>query len=211
MNPSFTFNAETRVTYLVTATYDTVDQTLAAWESTQKQFAFDVFKILPSSSEVLSALLSATPDQPFSIVAFSKFSTNMDGKPGFEAYDKSTLQFTFACTNPASGSDVAAALTNNCCSLVFSWNSSTFTLTKNNVLYTKYCDGLYDISLTAKHPTFSTYSQTYSAKVKVKYDCGYLRSWSQYAVPSASLVHWIQGPSPSAVSHPEVTYTVGSD
>jgi len=62
MNPSFTFNAETRVTYLVTAAYDTVDQTLAAWESTQKQFAFDVFKILPSSSEVLSALLSATPD-----------------------------------------------------------------------------------------------------------------------------------------------------
>jgi len=107
----------------------------------------------------------------------------MDGKTGLTAYDKYQLQFSYSCSNPTVGSDVAAASSNNCCSLVFNWNSGTNTVTKNNVDFTKYCDGLYKIEILARSPIFPAYTQTYTADLEVKYDVSYLLSSSQYFTP----------------------------
>jgi hypothetical protein len=69
--------------------YDTADTTLAAWEMSPVNLAFNIFKInLIASSETFSAVLGASPDQPFTLDAKTKFSTNMDGNSNFSSYDK---------------------------------------------------------------------------------------------------------------------------
>jgi hypothetical protein len=130
-------------------------------------------------------VLSASPDKPFTLAAVSKFTTNMDSKPAFASYDKSQLKFSYTCSDPTTGSDATLATSNNCCTLVFSWNSATGTLTKNNVDYSKYCDGLYKVDFIAKNPIFPTYTLTYTASLEVKYDCAYLRAQNQYFMPSS--------------------------
>jgi hypothetical protein len=45
------------------------------------------------------------------------------------------------------------------------------------------CDGLYTVTLTAKHPNFSNYSVTKSFEIRAKYDCQYLIDQEVYAVP----------------------------
>jgi hypothetical protein len=157
MSASSTFESETRLVYRVSTAYDTADSLLASWESNQRDLAFDVFKIMPIQSQTFSVVLGATPDQPFQIAAYSKFNTNMDGKPEFSAYDKSQLQYTYTCTNPTVGSDADLATSNDCCSLAFNWNASNSVLTKINADYTKYCDGVYTVNIQAKNAAFPLY------------------------------------------------------
>jgi hypothetical protein len=115
------------------------------------------------------------------------------------------------------GSSPSIAASNNCCALVFSWNSATKTLTKSNTSYTKFCDGLYEVRITAKNALVPTYSETFRANLKVKYDCAYLRAQYLYVTPTVSLTStpgklflWPEG-SPGAEFRSElVMYTKGN-
>jgi hypothetical protein len=57
-----TFNSIIKLTYMVTAQYNTADTALAAWESTRKPLIFYVFKILPVATDDLLVVLGAAPD-----------------------------------------------------------------------------------------------------------------------------------------------------
>jgi hypothetical protein len=160
----------------VSAFFVTTDTTLGAWNSADGSLTFYVFRILPAAQETLTAYLDADPDVTFSIDARNKFTTNLDSNASFPSYDKSQLTYTYSCTHPTSASDATLAASNNCCALVFSWNGTV--LSKNNISYTKYCDGAYTLTITAKNPLLSTYTQDYVAVVNVKYDCSYLRNYS---------------------------------
>jgi len=89
------------------------------------------------------------------------------------------------CTGPTVGSDISLAASNNCCSLLFTWDN-TDTLTKNNVGSNLYCDGIYQVKITAHHPSFTEYTDTYTANINVKYDCQGLTNDGMYAVPTES-------------------------
>lgn len=175
MCASCTFVDQYLLTLQVAGQYDTTDSTLAAWEMTPaKNLVFNIFKITANVPETFSAVMGASPDQPFTLDASTKFRTNMDGVSAFAAYDKSRLVYTYTCNNPTTGSNTSLAAANNCCSLVFSWNGTV--LTKLNPTFGKYCDGNYSVSLTAKNSAFPAYTQTFTATIAVKYDCLYLKN-----------------------------------
>jgi hypothetical protein len=103
------------------------------------------------------------------------------------------------------------AVSNNCCNVVFSWDSATGILTKQNLVHSLYCDGTYQIEIKAEHPAFTDYKQSYTATVQVRYDCAYLRSQGQYAVPvSGQLVLWPERSQALEYSKTYVSYQIGA-
>lgn len=91
MNSQCTFVDFSTVSYKVAASFDTTDTVLAAWETAQQEFNFNVFRIVASQDETLSVVLMASTDVPFSLSATTKFKTNMDDSSEFAQYDKTLL------------------------------------------------------------------------------------------------------------------------
>jgi PKD repeat protein len=76
--------------------------------------------------------------------------------------------------------------------------------------YTKFCDGTYTLTLTAKNSAFSSYTETYTTTIKVKYDCLYLKNSGIFYTPTGGLVHWYNGSSTGAQTLAMLTYYVNN-
>jgi hypothetical protein len=74
--------------------------------------------------------------------------------------------------------------------------------------FAKFCDGTYTLTLTAKNSAFSSYIETYTAFVTLKYDCLYLKTSGIFYTPTGGLIHWPSGTSGSASTLAMLTYKV---